>query len=70
MKLLLILVLKIVKTIKVFCIIEGFLDILDDFGSDATPMTPCTVVGTLDFRCLQETIEGRRIQRAFAFDIN
>ena len=46
-KLLLILVFEIIKTIKVLCALEGFLDILDNLGSDATPMTPGAVVGTV-----------------------
>jgi hypothetical protein len=47
---LLILFIKVVETIKVFCAIKGFLGILNELGSDATPMTPRTIVGTLDFQ--------------------
>jgi hypothetical protein len=45
LELLLILFLEVLETIEVFCALEGFLDVLNDLGSDATPMTPRTAIG-------------------------
>ena len=44
LELLLILFPKVNETAEVTGIFKGFLDILEDLGSDATPMTPRTVV--------------------------
>ena len=44
LELLLILALKIFETVEVIGIIKGFLGILEDLGSDATPVTPRTAV--------------------------
>jgi len=43
----LILFTEILKTVEIFGILRAFLDIFDDLGSDAAPMTPCTVVGSV-----------------------
>ena len=64
-------IVKVIETVEFVWSLEAFLDILDDFGSDATPMTPRTVVGTLE--CLKGggiTVDERRIQRGFASEID
>lgn len=63
-------IIKLVETIEVLCALEGLLDILDDLGSDATPMTPRAVVGTLDLQRIQDATDERRIQRGFALEID
>ena len=51
-------IVKVIETVEFVWSLEAFLDILDDFGSDATPMTPRTVVGTLE--CLKGRDHRRR----------
>jgi len=46
-ELVLILFAKLLETVEVFRTLKGFLDVLDDLGSDATPMTPRAVVGSV-----------------------
>ena len=45
LELLLILFIELLETVELFNILKAFLDIFDDLGSDAAPMTPRTVVG-------------------------
>ena len=47
LELLLILFLETLETVKVFDVLKGFLGVLDDLGSDTTPMTPYTAVGNV-----------------------
>jgi len=47
LELLLILFTEILEAIKIFSILKAFLDVFDDLGSDAAPMTPRTVVGSI-----------------------
>jgi len=44
---LLVLFLEVLKTVQAVGVRNGFLDVLYDLGSDATPMTPRAVVGNV-----------------------
>jgi hypothetical protein len=59
MELLLILVIELFETVEIFGTLEAFLHIFNDFGSDTTPMTPCTVVGSVSSRDRCEMVHRR-----------
>jgi len=59
---LLILFTEILETVEIFGILIAFLDIFNDLGGDAAPMTPRTVVGSVRSWNGRGTIDEKRIQ--------